>query len=275
MNLENINLFKNIKCVFLDIDNTLTNDDGRITQHTSKTLKKLKSKGIYVVLCTGRTNQYAIQKSKECNGSPIVISDNGNLIYNYDMDKTYYESVIPSNILKLVWDLSLNQNVDCVLNTIYTRYRHFKYINNDYIKTNNFISDIEQLKENVTQIVINSKNYNDLKTCQTKISQIKELEITNTNLNLKRENKSYFCDINMKGNSKGLAIEKLLKILNIKQDEVICFGDSMNDYSMFQFCKYCIAMKNSDNDLKNKAFAVTKYNNNEDGVARFIEKYIL
>lgn len=275
MKIEHINKLRNIKCIFLDIDNTLTNSDKIITEYTSRVLKQVKSKGIYIILCTGRTNQYAIEKSKLCNGSSIVISDNGRLIYNYESDKIYFESVIPQNVLNHILKLSIDNSVDCVFNTVYSRYRHYKYADNNYIKTNNLISNIEEVKENVTQIVINSENRKNLQICRTKISEIKELIISNTNLDLKLESKSYFCDINMKGSSKGIAIEKLLDLLKIKKDEVICFGDSMNDYSMFEVCEFCVAMKNANSNLKEKAFCVTEYNNDEDGVAKFLEKYIL
>lgn len=39
--------------------------------------------------------------------------------------------------------------------------------------------------------------------------------------------------------------------------------------------EFCVAMKNSDSKLKEKAFCVTEFTNDEDGVAKFLEKYIL
>lgn len=267
--------FKNVRCIFLDIDNTLTNSDLNITEYTSKILKQVKDKGIYIILCTGRTNQYAVEKSKLCNGSSLVISDNGTLIYDYMLDKIYYENVISKDILKNFLQLSINYNVDCVFNTVYSRYRHYRYADNNYIKKANLISDIDDIKENVTQIVINSEEYKNIKLYSDEILKIQELDITNTNLNSKPENNSYFCDINVHGCSKGIAIEKFLELFNIKKSETMCFGDSMNDYSMFEVCEFGVAMKNADVVLKEKACCITEYDNNEDGVAKFLEKYFL
>lgn len=142
MKLKNINKLKNIKCIFLDIDNTLTNSKEFITEYTSQVIKRVKAKGIYVILCTGRTNQYAVEKSKLCNASSIVISSNGTLIYDYELDKVCYESAIPSNLLNQIFKLSIDNNVDCVFNTAYSRYRYYKFYDNNYIKTNNLIKDI-------------------------------------------------------------------------------------------------------------------------------------
>ena len=143
------------------------------------------------------------------------------------------------------------------------------------IYTNNFVNNIKDLKEDVIQLVINSKNGDNLKKFKEKIEQIDDLSITNTNINLTLDNGSYFCDINLKGTSKGIAVKKLMDILNLNIEEVICFGDSMNDYEMFQACNYTVAMKNATKDLKDKAYFITEFDNNENGVAKFIEKYIL
>lgn len=79
----------------------------------------------------------------------------------------------------------------------------------------------------------------------------------------------------MINNSKGKAINILLKYLNINKDQTICFGDQMNDYPMFESCKYSVAMINGNEELKKKATFITEFTNDEDGVAHFIEKYII
>ena len=55
----------NIKCILLDIDYTLTDNNGNISDYTKSVLQQAREDGIYVILCTGRPNIYAIQKSKE------------------------------------------------------------------------------------------------------------------------------------------------------------------------------------------------------------------
>ena len=49
----------------------------------------------------------------------------------------------------------------------------------------------------------------------------------------------------------------------------------MNDLSMFESCGIKVAMNNGNEKLKKKADFITSYTNNEDGVAKFIERYIL
>ena len=249
----------NIKCILLDIDYTLTKNDGTISNYTKEVIKRVTEIGIYVILVTGRPNIYAIQKSKESNTNPIVIADNGALIYNYESEEILYK----------------NEILDCVLNAVNTRYRNIRFADSKYIKTNSFINEINELQECISQIVISSRDYSQMLDFKKAIEKIKEIEITNTNIYTNKEKEYYFYDINKKDNSKGKSILRLLDILNINIDEVICFGDSMNDKSMFDVCINTVAMRNANEELKSMAKYITDYTNDEDGVAKFIEQKII
>ena len=54
---------------------------------------------------------------------------------------------------------------------------------------------------------------------------------------------------------------------------IVCFGDSLNDISMFKACKYSVAMKNAEEVLKEQAYMITEDDNDEDGLAKFLNKY--
>lgn len=45
---------------------------------------------MYVILCSGRTNEYVVAKSKELEITPMVISSNGTLVYDYQQQKNIY-----------------------------------------------------------------------------------------------------------------------------------------------------------------------------------------
>ena len=65
-----------------------------------------------------------------------------------------------------------------------------------------------------------------------------------------------------------------MKTYQIKQEEVMAMGDGENDIEMLKFAGWGVAMKNAREDVKKVANVVTT-SNNEDGVAKAIEKYIL
>ena len=57
-------------------------------------------------------------------------------------------------------------------------------------------------------------------------------------------------------------------------DERLTFGDSLNDVSMLAAAGIGVAMGNAREDVKAMGFPVC-LTNDEDGVARYIEEYIL
>lgn len=72
---------------------------------------------------------------------------------------------------------------------------------------------------------------------------------------------TFFLEFMAKDVSKGNAIKALCKRLQISLEEVIVFGDSLNDKSMFEVAGYSIAMGNASDELKNLADKVTLDNN--------------
>lgn len=62
--------------------------------------------------------------------------------------------------------------------------------------------------------------------------------------------------------------------MNISPQEIIAFGDDFNDIEMLKICGKGIAMNNAISQVKEIANDVTK-SNDEDGVAWYLEKYIL
>ena len=76
------------------------------------------------------------------------------------------------------------------------------------------------------------------------------------------------------GITKATALSRLADILQIEPSEIMAMGDANNDIEMLQFAGLGIAMGNASEHVKSLANDVTS-SNEEDGVARAIEKYIL
>lgn len=260
-----------IKCILLDIDNTLTNSNEEINNEIAEYFTKIKEK-YHIILVTGRTNSYAVEKSKICNASSIVVSDNGAVVYNYESDEVLYSNFFEQKIINEIWKISQKHNIDCVFNTVYKRYRNNIYMNDKYIKNNNVgINSIGEIKDKVTQTVLFSNNEIKYSKCLEEISKLENVVIGNKG---KENDGRYFADLNVIGTSKGKAIVELYKLLNISQNNSICFGDSMNDVSMFENSGCKVAMKNATESLKNIADYVTEFSNNENGVIKFLKNFL-
>ena len=84
----------------------------------------------------------------------------------------------------------------------------------------------------------------------------------------------YFFDIMSLEASKGNALQFILDKLNIKKEEIVVFGDSPNDLSMFGCAGFKIAVRNSYPEVLKSADYITDENYNS-GLAKAIYKYIL
>jgi Cof subfamily protein (haloacid dehalogenase superfamily) len=86
--------------------------------------------------------------------------------------------------------------------------------------------------------------------------------------------KPYFLEILPHHTDKGTALAKVASFLGIEQEEVLAVGDSMNDETMIRWAGIGVAMANSDARIKNIADYVGEKDNDNDGVAEIIEKYV-
>ena len=55
-------------------------------------------------------------------------------------------------------------------------------------------------------------------------------------------------------------------------DKLVCFGDNLNDLSMFEGADECYAVSNAHESVKQIATGIIDSNNN-DGVARFLAEH--
>ena len=62
--------------------------------------------------------------------------------------------------------------------------------------------------------------------------------------------------------------------MGISRENIIACGDGFNDLSMIQYAGVGVAMENAVDAVKKEADYITT-SNNEDGIAKVIEKYIL
>ncbi|WP_430523194.1 threonine synthase [Staphylococcus aureus] len=85
--------------------------------------------------------------------------------------------------------------------------------------------------------------------------------------------KPFFLEFMAKDVSKGNAIKALCHKLGYSVDQVIAFGDSMNDKSMFEVAGLAIAMGNASDELKQYADEVT-LDHNENGIPHALKKLL-
>lgn len=82
-----------------------------------------------------------------------------------------------------------------------------------------------------------------------------------------------FTDVLPYGVNKADGLKYFLRYFDLSGDDLIAFGDGMNDAEMMKLAKFSYAMANADKDLKQ----ITKYeapSNDENGVFKVLENYL-
>ena len=276
--IESDNMSK-YKIIFVDIDDTLNPSNGTISEKTKAMMDKLKEHHIKVVVNTGRSAQYAINKSKEGNLSDYIISSNGSEVYNYKTKEVIYSKSIPSEKVKEVYEYCNNYKLTMIINSLDKR-----YINTNEYKYNNepaeYFEDIDKLlsKIEVHQIVILSSNFDRMLVIPRIFKEkFPELRIIHSSVGLiedhRVKNKEYYHDIVLGNVTKSTGIVELLEHLKIKSEEAISIGNGYDDICMTEVVGTSIAVGNAVSPLKETSDYITK-NVEEDGVAEILEKLV-
>ena len=77
------------------------------------------------------------------------------------------------------------------------------------------------------------------------------------------------------GVAKDGSLAALLERMGLTRDNLMACGDGLNDRSMIEFAGVGVAMQNAEPPVKDCADYVTAADNNHDGVAEAVEKFIL
>jgi hydroxymethylpyrimidine pyrophosphatase-like HAD family hydrolase len=77
------------------------------------------------------------------------------------------------------------------------------------------------------------------------------------------------------GLDKGVALRRYAKRNNIPVGEIMAFGDMDNDIPMLEAAGWGVCMANGCDECKAVADAVTEHGVLEDGMGRYLERYVL
>lgn len=266
-----------IKAVFIDIDETLTNSKGEISEKTQYEIRRCIQKGIKIILTSGRARKDAINYQEQVGASPYIISSNGASCYDVEKKKEIFSDSIKKDIVKQLLEYAEEND-----ETIKFNYKDEIVLNKaafpDEKDKEKTIQELENIieNENILQCVVSSSDIEKLIKFKSYLeNNFQGVKIVNESKKLKnpelKPSKNYYCDIVSGSVSKGNAVHAMCRYLDLKKEEIITIGDGENDISMFNITPNSIAMGNSLECVKKHAKYITA-SNDEDGVAKVLEK---
>lgn len=247
---------KNIKIVFIDLDGTLRDSSGKISEKYKILFDKLKKIGIKIVFCTGRGKMYTESLCKLIGTSSYCVTSNGALIHNYLNDNIIYKSIISKDDLIYLNKLIEENKYFFVANTC----SNSSYTNKDFDNIGKKkIDKLININEEVNQVVIQDYSMEKLDILNNELDKSSTIKIINRSRNI-NSSKLFFCDITNKNVSKGNGVKILCDYLGIDRKYAMAIGDGDNDVDMLDSVDIKVAMGNGSENIMEKASIITLSN---------------
>ena len=288
------------KLIAIDLDGTLLNSSGQVSEKNKETLKRAIDEGNEVIIASGRPFSSAITFANDLGADNYVICGNGSLLYDVKNNSILYNKCIEkSKALQLIKICDENSIYYCVYTDTLTIAKSFNYNVAVYNNENQSKPEDKKTKikivEDIYKYIEELENPNVLKiticdndniifgSIRRKLSEVKDIDVLEVEHMSRKTIKVgtesfnmeyYYTEITSQNVNKWNAIKILADKLNIDNNDIITIGDNINDKEMIVNAGVGIIMGNSAPYLKEFADVIVSDNNN-DGVAEAIEKCVL
>ncbi|MBO7175195.1 MAG: HAD family phosphatase [Spirochaetaceae bacterium] len=267
------------KIMAIDLDDTLLREDLTISDYTIQTLQKATAAGIYVTLCSGRTDNAILPFVRQLEIAGLeqgrfIIAQNGAVIYDLHLRREILYHTVDVDVLLEANEIAASYGL---FPEVYNPTTVFTSQDNKWTQVDVGLTGLQMevvpdfpalLRKGHPKMVIPGEPEVLLRLqdeLREKIGSRCVIFIS----------KPYFLEIMPYNCGKGEALQWLCQRLAIPNEHAMSFGDSMNDESMIQLAGLSVSMINGLDVIKEQARYVTEFSNNEDGLARFVEKYVL
>lgn len=252
-----------IKAFASDLDGTLLNDAGEISEFTARAIKKVQKRGVLWITVTGRsqTTAFPILQKAGISGDFILLngaefrSSSGDLILN--------EEIPPDKVMQIVNHLE-REGLSYELNTS----------TGDFSTDTEFCASAEKMRP-VTELIsrkcrfrkifVFSQSMRGLDNLRKLLSYDNEIFVTSSSqLNI---------EITSRNATKGKMLEKVCSYYGIYDNEIMVFGNGENDMTMFEYFPISCAVCSGERKILAAAKRVVE-SNNDNGVGKEIERML-
>lgn len=236
------------KAVFFDVDGTLLPLGSKtVPQSTLNAITKLKAKGIFAVVATGRQiDSYSKLPVNSIDFDAYIVA-NGTMLL--DKNRKFIDGTpMEKQNLRQVLNLLDEEKIAYALTTLEGRYINF--IDETVIKTHNQVhTKPPKIGLYQGEDVYMIEAY----LPQDRTQLLKRLQDFCT---VTRWHESGV-DMFSKAAGKAVGIEKFQNLHNLIKEEIIAFGDAENDIQMLLYAGTGVAMGNADQCVKDIADYIT------------------
>lgn len=259
-----------IKLIATDMDGTFLDSSKKFDPKFIDIFYQLKEKGIKFVVASGNQYYRLYQKLIPLSEHMYFIAENGSYIAQ-GATELYYNVIQPEDVNKIK-DIINNVPrifmIMCGRKGAYALKEYFQYRGEvkKYYCAYSFVSSFDEVDDDIMKIALFDPNHR-IKELIANIEQLlpEGLKVVTSG--------NEWMDIQNKEINKGVAIQFLQMIYEIKPEECAAFGDQMNDYELLQHVQYSYAMSNAVQSIKDISYEVI-LSNDEQGVLQKIKEIL-
>lgn len=265
------------KLIASDFDDTLYDPDKGISRESLETIKKYIDKGGRFVIVTGRMFASIIQQARKLGLKGQLIAYQGALICDIESEKPIKSFAIDGNLagdyvefMQKQKILSVQAYVDDRLTvSASNKYvqKYAEYCNVNFDEVGNLADFLRKTKGTIHKVFCVSREVNTSEVKKNAEEKFGDRLLINCSQSTNVE------AVNIATN-KGRALKYLCEEYGVKPEEVMAFGDQLNDLSLLEYAGFGVAVGNAIDTLKQVADYVSEPCI-EDGVAKTIQKFCL
>jgi len=261
-----------IKLIAFDLDGTLLDSRHQLNPKTIEAVEEVRSLGIKTLIATGRMYISAKPHTDSLGITDPVITYNGALVMNPVDNLELYHSPVPLRIAK-----KISKKVEECSYYLQTFLDDTLYV----AEKNSYTKKYEKIAGVTAETVGDLSEFMDKgPTKMLIIEEDEDIQVDIKNFLLRNfseeieVSQSYpsFIEITKKGISKAVPLKRLAEENNLKREEVMAFGDGLNDLRMIEWAGVGVGMENAHPHLQEAADDIA-HAHDELGVARYLKQH--
>ena len=271
-----------IKMIGLDLDGTLLTDKKELTARTKAVISSALRRGIVVLVATGRPWMGIPEELRNFPGMRYALTSNGARIIDAQEERVIEEHLLSPELalqaLEICGKYDTLQEVYfdgqgyapadkmAVVERYHRNPSMCEYMRKTRIPVDNIFKLVKEENRGLDKVQTLFADMEERTQAWRELREVSGLELVGS--------LRYNIEINTAGVNKGTGLVNLGKVLGIKREEIMAFGDGDNDIVMLKEAGIGVAMANAEDKVKETADYIT-LSNEEDGVAEAIEKLVL
>ena len=273
--------------ILCDLDGTLLDNKSKISTYTRDVIKRIVAEGHIFVLISGHTPHATLHHYKQLGLKHLMCNLNGAYIWN-PSDKKF-----PSVNLCFNWNIAVD---------ILSSHKIMQYVKNFAVENykGTYMKYIPKAESELKELTraFRIRNNQKISLCKSDLSNLFKVDCHSILLQLKSQSKEmlnkliyelhsfskklnshvwfdpevgYLVEISTRFVTKPTALTYLSNYYSIPLEQCVVFGDGDNDIVMLKNAIYSFAMANASIPVKLAARYITKFANDNDGVARTLD----